>query len=187
MARIQSFLAAFSIAALAGVTLIAPVSANPGVTNTLNVSPTTLSITSPGTAVFTVTAGSVALAGEGPSQFTSNIQLAGPDGATLTGWLANPLSGVGTGYLDGSINNPTGIVNTITFNIPSGLTVGTAYVGNFAFTNVQHAGAPFGDLIGGTNQTFAIVIADIPEPGTVAFGIIAAGSVLGLIARRRKA
>ena len=71
-------------------------------------------------------------------------------------------------------------VDVITFDT-SAATPGT-YIANFSFTSDNGGG-----LSGGANQDFAFVVpGTVPEPGTIAFGVIAAGSVMGLVARKRK-
>ena len=164
MAVRNSLFSAMCVAGLLGVVAVLPAAA---ITNTITVTPPAISTSPGGTVVFTVV--STTSNSPAPSKFTGGLTLTGPASAWLVGSLP-----VYTGQ-------NTTKTNTITFTIPTGTASGD-YVSNFSFTSVTKIGTT--NLNGGANQDFVITV--VPEPGAVAFGVLAAGSVLGLVARKRR-
>ena len=140
--------------------LLGVVAVNPAaaITNTISVVPALSIVTGPTTSV-TVTSTTAG------TTFTSGLTIS-PGFFPVIGVLP-VYSGTGT-YVD--------VVTFDTSAAAPGL-----YIANASFTSFD------GLLNGGANQDFAFVVpGTVPEPGTIAFGVIAAGSVMGLVARKRK-
>lgn len=92
---------------------------------------------------------------------------------------------------DGGVDTGTGLFYAVAI---AGAPV--EYALQFADSNIAivhyYSGSPLLAYYGlnGTTGVFdgyTLTVTAVPEPGVVAFGVIAAGSLLGLVARKRKA
>jgi hypothetical protein len=163
----NSLFSAMCVAGLLGVALVAPAHAGADLTI-----PNKDLVVGPGIVTFTGTANVT-----GPDRFNAESVIV----VTNPGTFPALIPGSGADLLPkATANAMTPTLNLASFDF-TGFADGV-YSATIGYFDNLHTIAS-----GQSAASVSITVTIVPEPGVVAFGVLAAGSVLGLIARKRKA